>query len=228
MNTDLVNQKIPPPMTEPMISLFGCLALTKEADLILDRNWQPPQGLDPYAIKLYQELYMPEPICKSNSLPTEVTSKDHCKSWRKQKENISSSPSGPHFGHCKASIEDASLAKFDAKLRSLPYNYGFAPESWKQIVDVEIPKKAGVCDIDKMRTITLMHSELNINNKKLGREVMRHAESNGTLAREQGGCRKRHQDPMEEKTHYGPRENETNSLSIMFKQCQILFRSHSP
>ncbi len=37
------------------------------------------------------------------------------------------------------------------------------------MTDVEILKKAGGYDIEKMRTIMLMNSEFNMNNKKLGR-----------------------------------------------------------
>jgi hypothetical protein len=43
-----------------------------------------------------------------------------------------------------------------------------------------------------MRTIQLMHSEFNMNNKKLGRDVMAHAERFKALAPEQFGSRKNH------------------------------------
>ena len=44
-----------------------------------------------------------------------------------------------------------------------------------------------------MRTITLTNSEFNINNKKLGRDMMKHAEHHNLLAPEQYGGRKHHQ-----------------------------------
>ena len=44
-------------------------------------------------------------------------------------------------------------------MRSLPYQYGFSPHNWQTISDVEILKKAGVYDIEGMRTITLMNME---------------------------------------------------------------------
>ena len=95
---------------------------------------------------------------------------DHIQGWKKQNERISSAPIGLHFGHYKAGIQDKDIALFDAAMRSLPYEHGFAPDLWKEIVDVEILKKAGVYNIEKMRTITLMHSDFNMNNKKLGKE----------------------------------------------------------
>ena len=61
------------------------------------------------------------------------------------------------------------------------------------MTDVEILKKAGVYDVEKMRTILLMNAEFNMNNKKLGREMMANAERHGKIAREQYGRRRHHQ-----------------------------------
>ena len=71
---------------------------------------------------------------------------------------------------------DPNLSQFDALLRSLPMQYGFTPQAWMYITDVAILKKAGLYDVEKMRTIQLMHAEFNANNKHLGRMVMRNAE----------------------------------------------------
>jgi hypothetical protein len=54
-------------------------------------------------------------------------------------------------------------------------------------------KKAGVYDIDKMRTITLMDAAFNMNNKQLGQDLLYHAEAHQNLAKEQYGSRKHHQ-----------------------------------
>jgi ribonuclease HI len=78
-------------------------------------------------------------------------------------------------------------------MRNIPYAKGFAPNLWKNITDVEILKKAEVYDINLMRTIQLMNSELNINNKKLGRDLMSRGEKLKLIAREQYGSRKKHQ-----------------------------------
>ena len=43
-----------------------------------------------------------------------------------------------------------------------------------------------------MRTITLMNSEFNINNKKLSHDMMKNAEKHNLLAPEQYGGRKHH------------------------------------
>jgi hypothetical protein len=61
------------------------------------------------------------------------------------------------------------------------------------MTDVAILKKAGVYDVEKMRTILLMNAEFNMNNKKLGREFIVNAELHGEIAREQYGSRRHHQ-----------------------------------
>ena len=91
-----------------------------------------------------------------------------------------------------AGTQDPTIAEFDALNCSLPYQFGFSPSSWQTISDVEILKKSGDYDIESMRTITLMNSEFNINNKKLGRDMMKNAEKHNLLAPEQYGGRKHH------------------------------------
>jgi hypothetical protein len=85
------------------------------------------------------------------------------------------------------------LAEIDRFMRNIPYREGFSPQAWQFITDVEIVKKAGVFDIKKMRTIQLMHAAFNINNKKLGRDMMSLAEKCKVIAPEQFGSRKNHQ-----------------------------------
>jgi hypothetical protein len=53
------------------------------------------------------------------------------------------------------------------------------------VTDVEILKKAGGYDVEKMSTILLMNAEFTMNNKELGREMMADAKHHGEIAREQ-------------------------------------------
>ena len=175
---------------EPLLSEIGLLADTEAAQEVLEGTWSPPEGTDIYTRLLLQEMKMPDVLRVATPMVSSISVDDHIQGWEKQKEQISSAPEGLHFGHYKAGISDEDIAEFDAIMRSLPYEHGFAPDVWKGIVDVEILKKAGVYDIEKMRTITLMHSEFNMNNKKLGRDLMYQAEAAGTLAHEQYGSRK--------------------------------------
>ena len=64
------------------------------------------------------------------------------------------------------------MDEMDRLLRALPHKFGFVPEAFRNIQDFLILKKAGFYNVEKMRIITLMGAMFNMNNKKIGREVM--------------------------------------------------------
>ena len=78
-------------------------------------------------------------------------------------------------------------------IRSAPLEFDFTPKKWCTFDDVEILKKAGEINIDKMRLIMLMHPQYQINNKNMGRKVLVNAEIYNEVAEEQHGSRKYHQ-----------------------------------
>ena len=69
---------------------------------------------------------------------------------------------------------------------------GYSPRRWQQGLNIMIEKKPGEINVTKLRTILLMEVDFNQGNKRLGRQLMRHAESAGLLALEQHGSRKYH------------------------------------
>ena len=58
--------------------------------------------------------------------------------------------------------------------------------------DFQILKHILKTAVDEQRTIKLLAAHFNENNKKLGRDMMAHAEAAGMIAPEQGGSRKGH------------------------------------
>ena len=54
--------------------------------------------------------------------------------------------------HCAAGCDDPKINEIDTLLRALPCRHGFSPGSWQVLTDVEILKKPGVFDVEKMRT----------------------------------------------------------------------------
>jgi hypothetical protein len=181
-----------PPMKTPLVEDLGYLAETEMAEQVLEGTYEPAPDVDQYAKELLHELRRPECVRKQSPTNITATVDEHVLGWKRTKEKSAES-SGPSMAEVKAASQDSILAEIDTFMRNLPYTKGFAPRSWKLITDVEILKKAGVYDVEKMRTIQLMHAVFNMNNKKLGRDMMRSAESNNILAREQFGSRKHHQ-----------------------------------
>ena len=181
-----------PPMQPPLVNDLGYLAETEKAEQVLEGTYEIPHGVDKYARELIHELRRPEIVRKKGPISTVITPVEHTQGWRRTKEK-SAEPSGPSMAEVKAASQDNVLASIDTFMRNLPYTQGFSPKSWQLITDVEILKKAGVYDVEKMRTIQLMHAVFNMNNKKLGRDMMKAAEACNILAREQFGSRKHHQ-----------------------------------
>jgi hypothetical protein len=182
-----------PPMTFPLSVDLGLHGETSAAQAILDGTYEPSPDTDLYAVEILESLRMPQIVRSKGPVTTDLSLAEHQQGWKRQKEATVSEPTGLPFSHYKAAAQDVTLSEVDRLLRNVPYREGFSPKSWQSITDVEILKKAGVFDIEKMRTIQLMHSEFNMNNKKLGRDMMFFAEDCKVLAPEQFGSRKNHQ-----------------------------------
>ena len=185
-----------PPMLPPTLDDLGILGDTDAVDDILHGRYVPPLGTDQYMAELLEEMRMPQSIYNSvqqhGCISTEISPGENQSGWKKRKL-ASAESSGLTMDHYAAGCDDPFLNEMDTLFRQLPYAHGFSPDSWQVITDVEILKKAGVYDVELMRTIQLMQSEFNMNNKKLGRDVMAFAEKHAALAPEQFGSRKHHQ-----------------------------------
>jgi hypothetical protein len=180
-----------PPMTEPLLLHIGYLAETAKAQQILDGTYQPPPDLDPHAKKFLDELRMPT-IVKKNRIPADIPTAEHTQFWKGMDKRKGCEPSNLSHAHYKVATKDPLLAQFDASLRQLPYQHGFAPKGWVKMTAVQLRKKLDLILVHKLRTIVLMSSQFNTNNKKLGRDVMHHVKELGLLPPDQGGSRKDH------------------------------------
>jgi hypothetical protein len=167
-----------PFMQPPLVNNFGYLAETEAAEQVLQRCSKLPDGTDyDYAGLLIDQVYCPWEVTVTVPINDEITTEEHIKAWKRHDKRTSSELTGLSFNHYKEASQAPTLAAFDALLGNIPYVNGFAPKIWKNITEVKILKKAGVYDIHLMRTIQLMNSELNLNNKKLGHDMMSQGKS---------------------------------------------------
>ena len=74
-------------------------------------------------------------------------------------------------------------------MRSVAYATGYSYRRWKRGLYVQLLKRSKDYRAEKLRTILLLEADFNMNNKMLGRDAMRSAESRGLLAKDNYGGR---------------------------------------
>jgi hypothetical protein len=115
-----------------------------QVDNILNGTYEPSPGTDYFAGLLIKEMAMPASARDGPKASLGVTMFEHQLGWRKQKETTSAESHGLPSSHYKVAAQDPVLCEFDTLTRTLPYEHGFSPKLWQNIVDVEILKKEGL------------------------------------------------------------------------------------
>jgi len=146
--------------------------------------YQPPQDAPNNAKQLLPLLERPAEI---TDCPSKITPEQHKQGWMKAKESTSSSLSGAHFGHYKASATHKLINKLHTLLADIPLQMSFSYRRWKKGINVMLKKIAGNCEASKLCIILLFEADFNQLNKLVGKEMMYQAEENGLVAGEQYG-----------------------------------------
>ena len=91
------------------------------------------------------------------------------------------------FSHYKTCSEFYDLNSVDTFLCNAPFLIEVLPEQWMTITDLQILKRIGIFNVDKMRCIQLIDPEFNIKNKLLGKQMMANAETANAIQKDQFG-----------------------------------------
>ena len=177
----------------PLLEVVGIIPDAETTTQILQGTIVLPSDTDVHAAKLLRAMKLPPNFTETSFIDPKISTDQHMKQWRKQKETTASEPKGPSYAQYIAGTYNKEVRTIDTIMRSLPREIGFSPEAWQVITDFQILKKPGVYDIDKMRIIQLMHAEFNANNKHDGKTMMSNAEEHKTLVKDQFGSRKNRQ-----------------------------------
>jgi hypothetical protein len=180
-----------PLMHSSFTDRVGYHAELSGADDILSGTFVPDPSLDPYAAKFITQLQMQE-VVQGQELHKAISTASYQDSWRHMRPNTSCSPSGPSFVDYIAGSHDNDIADFDATMANIPYASGYTPKNWTQMTDVLIPKKSHSSLVEKLRIIVLFHAMFNMNNKRIGREMVANAERLRQIPWEVYGGRKKH------------------------------------
>jgi hypothetical protein len=111
-----------------------------------------------------------------------ITPEDFKRFWKKVNEFTSSSMSGVHYGHYKAAIQDPQSANVLALQLTIITGSRIPPESWSVGLQVMLEKIAGVCLVEKLRTIQLYEADFNCYNQFIfGRQAMQTLTDSGYI-----------------------------------------------
>ena len=175
-----------------LLPMIGFLGTTPDARKILEGTYTPPPTLDTYSKKLLQELVIPSCIKHLPQIDLSYSTQDYIQGWAKMKEKTTSGISAIHFGHHLACTTNPHNAQFEAQMCAIPYQTGYSPQRYQHSVNAMLLKKSGKTDVASLRTIVLLEPDFNHMNKKLGKDVMEHAERHQLITPEQFGSRKGH------------------------------------
>ena len=182
-----------PLMTGQLCTDLGFLAITDQADAILNGTYQAPEGTHPGTIAMLQRISEVAATLRHRPVQVTISKEDFKKYWRGSKETTSSSYSGLHFGHSKAAASDDWLTENHAMFIQLICQTGTHLTRWSTGLTVMLEKIAGNFRVDKLRAILLMEADFNFANKLLfGSRLMRQAEDHDVLPRENYGSRHDH------------------------------------
>jgi hypothetical protein len=73
----------------------------------------------------------------------EITPDMFCSCYNTVKEKTSSSPSVHHVGHYKATTYCELLVELHSTMMSIPFQAGFPPAHWHNVIDVTLEKQVG-------------------------------------------------------------------------------------
>ena len=180
-----------PPMDDPLYQMFTGDDREEMSTALLEGRLAIPEDLDSAATKAFLSTCR---FVKDHEVQrVHISRENHVSFWSKIPENKGSEPHGLHNGHFKAGAQSMIISECDAILRNIPVTTGTVPDQWKHLMNFAIEKKAGDFRLAKMRTIQLMNSEFQANNKLIGRGAMNYAEKRKLIPPGQCGSRKHHQ-----------------------------------
>ena len=162
----------------PLLHDFGPYGTTKNIEKVLSGTYECPEDTDEFT-RLFID------VCKAKEVKTQMErSPSYFKaSWKRMKEKTGTHDL--HFGHFLASCQHQYNLLVHYIMAEIPFRSGFAPSRWKVATNVMILKKAGMFEIEKLRTLCLFQSDYNHNNKFLGKSMMDHIVKNNYVAKEQ-------------------------------------------
>ena len=168
-------------LNQTFIDLFGHHGEGPATLEVLNGTFAPPPGTDEDTADFLEACSLKGAPPTQQSVAARYISMR--KSWASRRERTVSN--NHHMGHYKCLMKDADLSWFFYQRAEIPMYTGYSPKSHRNCVDLMILKKAGCYDLSKLRTLGLLDTEFNNNNRILSRETMHRALDTNCIAPEQ-------------------------------------------
>jgi len=189
INKGKINASQHTPFLQPHLRrVLGDQGYEEAIDEILEGSFEILAGTDKYTRMLLRQAKQTQVTPPTRSY---ISTEENTQVWKKAKEKTSAGVSGLHFGMFKAQATRKHLSALDASIRSLAYSTGFTYRRWQFGIDVQLLKISQDYRANKLRAILLLEADVNVNNKKLGKEAMEIGERLNLLTRDNYGGRKK-------------------------------------
>ena len=180
------------PATSLFKELFGEYGNSSSSKLLIET------GKVPNDIRLTNEIRemlismkRKSGLTNNDVITSEITGDEYQDFFKNTKESTSSSPSGIHIGHYKATIEIPDMCDSHAIMMTIPFQYQFSPLRWKSSIHCMIEKVKGSPKNDKLRIIQLIEADFNAALKiKISKQLMALAEKHVLLGTQMHGGRR--------------------------------------
>ena len=171
-------------LSREYITAFGLHGEGEQIQQVLDGMYIPPASATT-ATKDFLSACKYNVEAKELARPHDVVHRyrDHVKSWKVRQEKTCTHHH--HMGHYKSIFKDKYLSWFFFQRADIPDMTGYSPHRHRECIDLMIMKKAMCYDINKQRTLGILDTEFNQNNKRIGRDGMNNALRLKKIAKEQ-------------------------------------------
>ena len=151
-----------PFLQDPLLSLIGQNATTREATQILDGTFHAPRGLHPTTKQFIDQMQRPPCISNCHYNNTTCTLEEATSYWRKKREKTSSSMSQRHIGTYKAlTYNNLPTLNLLTKVANYAFNIGLPLERWTYDLDISLLKKPNKIRPSELRTIGTLEADFN-------------------------------------------------------------------
>ena len=163
---------------------LGRFVEVQYTNALLDGTYISPATANPATVNVLQACKRPQHCeISSNLLPIINRYNTIKHSWNLRKENTCTY--NQHMGHYKAIMKHNYLIWFFFQREEIPGMYGYSPVRHRKCIDLMILKKQMNFELKKQKTLVIIDTEYNQNNKMVGKIATDNGLKLKTIATEQ-------------------------------------------